>query len=36
MKTIDSIADTAKDSGRLLMLGKVKNKDARDLLLSQT
>jgi hypothetical protein len=34
MKTIDSIADTAKDAGRLLMLGKVKDKDALDLLLS--
>ena len=34
MKTIDSIADTAKDSGRLLTLGKVKDKDARDILRS--
>jgi len=34
MKTIDTIADAAKDSGRLLMLGRVTEKDARDLLLS--
>jgi predicted phosphate transport protein (TIGR00153 family) len=34
MKTIDSIADAAKDSGRLLTLGRVKDKDARDLLRS--
>lgn len=32
MKTIDTIADTAKESGRFLTLGKVKDEDARDLL----